>query len=124
MFQGVGNDIIEVERIAKAIEKYGRKFLDRLFTSNEQQYCLKHRDADRHFAGRFAAKEAISKALGTGFDGAFSWLDIEIGNDKSGKPLVALSDKARRRYHDPKLHISISHCKKYANAVALCFLEN
>jgi len=123
MFQGLGNDIIEIERIAKAIERYGQKFLDRLFTPREQEYCLKHSDSNRHFAGRFAAKEAIAKALGTGFSASLSWLDIEIANDPSGKPHVRLSERSRRLHHNPVLHLSISHCKNYATAVALCFVE-
>lgn len=119
----VGNDIIEVERISKAIQRYGQKFLNRLFTLNEQAYCLKHRDSDRHFAGRFAAKEAIAKALGTGFNGSLSWLDIEISNDASGKPVVQLSERADSIFHNPLIHLSISHCKDYATAVALCFAD-
>lgn len=124
MFEGIGNDIIEVERVNKAVQRYGQKFLDRLFSKAEQNYCLKHRDAERHFAGRFAAKEAIAKALGTGFGHHLHWLDIEIANDPSGKPIVLLSEAARMHFRNPKIHISISHCKAYATAVALHFSEN
>ncbi len=124
MFEGIGNDIIEVERIGKAIQRYGQKFLDRLFTQAEQTYCLKHRDSERHFAGRFAAKEAIAKALGTGFGNALHWLDVEIANDPSGKPIVYLSELARKKFNNPKIHLSISHCKTCATAVALYFSED
>jgi holo-[acyl-carrier protein] synthase len=116
----LGNDIIEVERIGKAIRRYGQKFLDRLFTPGEQAYCLKHRDSDLRFAGRFAAKEAVAKALGTGFNASLSWLDIEIVNDSAGKPIAVLSERSRQTFGDPSLHVSISHCKLYATAVALC----
>lgn len=124
MFEGIGNDIIEVERIGKAIQRYGQKFLDRLFTQAEQAYCLKHRDSERHFAGRFAAKEAIAKALGTGFGTSLHWLDIEITNAPSGKPIVILSELAKERFKNPKIYLSISHCKSCATAVALYFSED
>ena len=94
MILGIGNDIIEVVRIKTAIERYQQKFLNRLFTPTEQAYCLSRKDSSLHFAGRFAAKEAVSKALGTGFSQGLTWLDIEIYNDPSGKPSVRLSAKA------------------------------
>lgn len=119
MIRGVGNDIIEVSRIEAIIAKYGRRFLDRIFTTEEQEYCLKHRDAARHFAGRFAAKESIAKALGVGIGSLLSWLDIEIFNDENGKPCVFLSSKAQVTFTNPHLLITISHCREYANAVAI-----
>lgn len=119
MIRGLGNDIIEVKRIAASIAKYDKRFLDKLFTVEEQEYCLKYRDAARHFAGRFAAKESIAKALGTGFGHRLSWLDIEIQNDENGKPLVVLSNHANVSFNHPYIFIAISHCKEYANAVAI-----
>jgi holo-[acyl-carrier protein] synthase len=119
MILGVGSDIIEVSRIEKSIQRYQKKFLDRIFTENEQSYCLRHKDAQRHFAGRFAAKEAIVKALGTGISKSISWLDIEISNDPLGKPLVTFSSHVKEEFHDPSIHISISHCKEYAVAFAV-----
>lgn len=119
IFQGLGNDIIEVDRIENSIKRYGKKFLDRLFLPEEQAYCLKHKDSERHFAGRFAAKEAVAKALGTGFGPSLSWHDIEIVNDGMGRPIVHLSAQASSYYQHPILHISISHCKKFASAVAV-----
>lgn len=111
--KGLGSDIIEVERIEESIEKHGERFLDRLFTPQEQEYCLKYRDSARHFAGRFAAKEAIVKALGTGFGEEIGWLDIEILNDPKGKPIAKLKD------FTGTLELTISHCKAYALAVAI-----
>jgi holo-[acyl-carrier protein] synthase len=116
---GIGNDIIEVARIAKAIERSGSHFLDRLFTAQEQQYCQRHQQAVRHFAGRFAAKEAIAKALGTGFREGLSWLDIDIYNDLHGKPCVELSPALAGRLGPVTILLSISHCHEYATAVAL-----
>ena len=112
--KGLGSDIIEVERIEESIQKHGPRFLDRLFTPQEQAYCLKFRDASRHFAGRFAAKEAIVKALGTGFGEEFGWLDIEIINDPQGKPLAMITN-----IPSGKIELTISHCKAYAMAVAV-----
>lgn len=119
MIAGVGTDIIEINRIEKSIKEFGIKFLDRLFTAKEQEYCLQHRESNRHFAGRFAAKEAISKALGTGISEALGWLDIEILNDGKGKPLLILSQAAKVRFQNPVIHITISHCKNYAVAFAV-----
>jgi holo-[acyl-carrier protein] synthase len=116
---GVGTDIIEIGRIEKAIEKYRQRFLDRIFTEAEQRYCLKYKLSARHFAGRFAAKEAIVKALGTGFKDGISWLDIEITNDHTGKPTVKLSEQIQKSLNSPHILLSISHCHEYATACAI-----
>lgn len=113
--KGLGSDIIEVERIEASIQKHGARFLDRLFTPEEQAYCNLFRDAARHYAGRFAAKEAIAKALGTGFGDHLSWLDIEILNDEQGKPIPHLPERLLKG----TLELTISHCKAYALAVAI-----
>lgn len=124
MIKGIGTDIIEVQRIAQAIEKFGSRFLDRLYTSDEQEYCLRHNEPARHFAGRFAAKEAVSKALGSGFRNGISWTDIEILNDAYGKPEVRLSrelhEMVSTKTDKPVVHVSISHCREYATAFAIC----
>ena len=119
MLKGVGTDIIEIDRIEKIFNRYGQKFLDRMFTESEQEYCLKYHNPIQHYAGRFAAKEALVKALGTGIRKDVSWIDIEILNDKLGKPQVYLSPGVRSLFSDPTVHISISHSKKYATAVAI-----
>lgn len=119
MSKGLGSDIIEIERIEASIHNHGKRFLDRIFTALEQEYCKKHRDAARHYAGRFAAKEAIVKAFGTGVSESISWLDIEISNDLHGKPCVAFSDKVNSLFNTPRIQLSISHCKNYALAVAI-----
>jgi holo-[acyl-carrier protein] synthase len=116
---GIGNDIIEIERIRKSLVDHGKKMLSKLFTEKEQDYCLKHQDNAPHFAGRFSAKEAIVKALGTGFGEHVSWLDIEILNEESGKPVAYFSNKLKEKLGDTSVLISISHCRHYVNAVAI-----
>ncbi|MBU6384212.1 MAG: holo-ACP synthase [Verrucomicrobia bacterium] len=117
--KGLGIDLIEVERIRQSIERHGQAFLDRLFSHNEQSYCLKFKDAAPHFAGRFAAKEAIAKALGTGFGKELSWLDIEVLDNENGKPVVGFSDEAQKRFHAPQVMVSISHTHTHATSVAM-----
>lgn len=119
MILGVGNDIIEIERIRASIERFGERFLNRLFTANEQKYCLAHKDPAKNFAGRFAAKEAFVKALGTGFRKGVSWLDIEILNDAYGKPCITLSEPLKELTHPSQFSLSISHCRDYATAVII-----
>jgi len=119
LIQGLGNDIIEIERIEKIILRYGEKFLKKIFTLAEINYCSKHAHHFRHFAGRFAAKEAISKSLGCGIGRDIGWLEIEILNDERGKPVVELSKAAKKKFNSPQISISISHCKSYACAVAI-----
>lgn len=119
--KGIGSDIIEIERIKRSISKLGKKFLEKLFTEQEIDYCQKHKLSQRHFAGRFAAKEAIAKALGTGIGEHLQWHDIEILNNSFGKPEIFLSKKAFERFNKPNLLISISHCKAYATATAIYY---
>lgn len=116
---GIGTDIIEIARIKQAIKKHGNRFLDRIFTSKEQKYCSKYANPLPNYAGRFAAKEAILKALGTGLVGEMSWQEMEIINDENGKPEVYLSDHLRSLYPRAHFLLSISHCKSYATATAI-----
>lgn len=117
--KGLGNDIIEIDRVRQSIERHGAAFIDRLFTKQEQKYCNQFKDSSIRFAGRFAAKEAIAKALGTGFRAEFSWHDVEILRDEKGKPIVHFSEKAKKHFQDPTVILSISHSDHYASAVAL-----
>ncbi len=117
--RGLGNDIIEIERIRDSIKQHGDRFIERLFTSKEQSYAQKHEDSVSHFAGRFAAKEAIAKAFGTGFGEHLSWKDIEILNDDKGRPHVTFSERLKSSFNNPEVLLSISHCKHYASAVAI-----
>lgn len=119
MIKGLGNDIIEIDRIRQTVEKHGPHFYKKFFNERELEYCLAHVDPANLLAGRFAAKEAIAKAMGTGFGSSISFLDIEILNDELGRPFVELSDSFNETFNSPHLLISISHCKTYATAVAL-----
>lgn len=119
MILGIGTDIVEIARINSVWTRYTQRFLNRIFTSYEQEYCLKRKDPALHFAGRFAAKEAIAKALGTGFSQGLGWLDIEIHNDARGKPTVIFSPAAACLFKHPQFLISISHCHQYATAFAV-----
>lgn len=119
MIKGTGIDIIEIERIQRAVEN--EKFIKRIFTKNEIEYFKTINNNIYTIAGSFAAKEAVVKALGTGVRG-FKWLDIEIVRDKLGKPIVILHEKARRISNEKgitKIELSISHCRQYAVAQAI-----
>ena len=117
--QGLGNDIVEIERIRKSYERHGYRFLTKLFSEKEQDYCLKFKDPVPHIAARFSAKESIAKALGTGFGEHLSWLEIEVLNDSAGKPAVYFSTSAQERFGNPHILISISHCDLYVSTTAI-----
>lgn len=117
---GLGNDIIEISRIKEGMQEHGQRFLDRLFTPKEQDYCNKYKkDAATHFAGRFSAKEAIAKAFGVGLGEHLSWQDMEILPDEHNRPIVTFSQKAKQHWKDPHVLLSISHCKEYVSTVAI-----
>ena len=116
---GIGTDIVEVARIKKAHERHGERFLERILTERERRYCGQYRVPWPHWAGRFAAKEAILKALGTGVSSGITWHDIEVVNNREGMPEVILSAKLQSSYPGIRFLVSISHCKEYATATAL-----
>ncbi|MEJ6472381.1 holo-ACP synthase [Fusobacterium animalis] len=120
MIVGIGNDIIEIERIEKAISKEG--FKDKIYTQRELENIKKRGNRAETYAGVFSAKEAISKAIGTGVR-EFSLTDLEILNDDLGKPYVVVSEKLdkiiKSKKEDYQIEISISHSKKYATAMAI-----
>ncbi len=119
---GIGTDIIECLRIAQMIERHGELFINRVYTDHEIEYCRARRAATQHFAGRWAAKEAVLKALGTGWRRGISWRDIEVRNRPSGQPVVALRGGARDVIEASGIHemlISISHCRSHATADVL-----
>ena len=118
---GRGPDIIECVRIAKMIEKHGELFLNRVYTRNEIAYCSCRKSANQHYAGRWAAKEAVLKALGTGWARGIQWTDIEIGNEIGGRPYIELDGQAKlisQQQGIQNIMISISHCRSYAIAYA------
>lgn len=122
MILGTGIDIIEVARIESSIARYGERFLDRILRPAEVQYCRAHSAAGPHVAARFAAKEAVSKALGTGIGEALGWLDMEIGRQASGEPHVLFHGKGLdllARRGGRRVHVSLSHTRTHAAAVAI-----
>lgn len=119
---GIGTDIIECARIAQMIEKHGELFLSRVFTAREIQYCSTRRAANQHYAGRWAAKEAVLKVLGTGWARGILWTDIEVVNEASGAPAIRLANRAADIASErgiQQVQISISHCRAYATAFAV-----
>lgn len=118
MVKGLGIDIIDIKRIKRLIEEYGERFFQRILTEKEIAYCKTFSKPELHFAGRFASKEAYSKAIGTGISRDFKWKDIEILNDERGKPYIV--HLAENDFSNYKYHISISHTDEYACAVVTC----
>lgn len=112
----IGTDIIEIERVRKSAEN--ESFLTGVFTAAERAYYAQHGSRAETLAGMFCAKEAVAKALGTGFNG-FRPGDIEITHTQSGAPTVCLAGKAKALFPDAQIEVSISHCKEYATAVAI-----
>jgi len=124
---GIGTDITECLRIARMIERHGELFINRVYTPTEIRYCQSRKQATQHFTGRWAAKEAILKALGTGWTRGISWRDIEIHNDPGGKPVVAVRGGAKEvveKLGIAKLLVTISHCYTHATAYAIAIGES
>lgn len=123
MIIGIGTDIIETSRIQSAIEKYGKRFLNKLFTETEQEYSEQFNDTKFvHYAARFAAKEAFSKAIGTGITQGFKFRDVGVENLKSGQPIIVLDGEMKEKYGHLKVHITLSHSDNYS--VAYVILED
>ncbi len=122
MPSGVGTDIVAVGRIAALMQDHGAAFLERWFTAREIGYCSSKAVPSRHFAARFAAKEAVVKALPVTWDGPLPWRSIEIANDPRGVPSVRLYGAildAATRAGVGEISVSLSHCDEYATAIAL-----
>ncbi len=122
-----GVDIVEIDRIMQSMESTGDAFKKRVFTENEINYCEARNGAKfQSYAARFAAKEAVSKAFGTGFTGSVKWRDIEILNNGNGKPYVVLSSGSKEIFGKMKgkgISLSLSHCKSHAVAYAVIETE-
>lgn len=119
MIQGIGIDIVDVSRIRTAIDEWGPHLLKKVFTDVEIQYCKSKKDTYEHFAARFAAKEAVSKALEIGWSGGFRWKDVEIRNDASGKPRVILYEHVNKLLANSRVLLSLSHTGSTVVAVAV-----
>jgi holo-[acyl-carrier protein] synthase len=122
MILGIGIDIIEVARIAASYEKFGERFLNRILHPAEISYCLSHKAPGPFLAARFAAKEAISKAFGTGIGAQLGWHDMEVGRKPSGEPFVILHDNGEKLLKERNgriVLISLSHTQVHATAIAV-----
>jgi holo-[acyl-carrier protein] synthase len=119
---GIGTDIVECLRIGKMIEQHGELFLRRVYTPREIRYCQSRKHAIEHFAGRWAAKEAILKAMGTGWSQGIAWTDIEVRSGQGERPEVLVGGVAKevtRERGIGEILVSISHCRTYATAYAM-----
>jgi len=125
MIIGTGVDIADIERIRRVTERQKDRFLNRVFTPGEQQYCGTYRDPAPHLSARFAAKEALFKALGTGWAKGVSWLDVEVQRQDRKAPVMTLrgeAEKQRIRLGANRVHLSLSHSDQWA--VAMVILES
>jgi len=126
MIIGTGVDIVEISRIKNAAIKWKKNFLKRIFTDNELLYSNERTTSYQHLAARFAAKEAVLKALGNGFTKRVEWKDIEVWNEKSGKPNVRVSGEVKRiskKLGVTDIIISMSHTRTYAVANVILVKE-
>ncbi len=119
MIKGIGVDIIEIERIRESIDTSGDRFLEKVFTPQEIAYCSGKQNSAQHYAARFAAKEAMSKALSTGWAGEFRWKDVELTNDPSGQPHISLHGRLRDGMAGTCVHVSLSHSHSHVVAVVV-----
>ncbi len=115
----VGVDLVEIRRVGELIERYGERFLERVFTAREIAYCSRKKGNYESFAGRFAAKEALFKAVGSGLSDGMRWQDVEVGNDARGKPHVRLSGRTAELLEGKTVHLSISHSRHHALAMVV-----
>ena len=124
MIFGIGTDIIEIKRVEKLVAR-GRQYLETIFTENEMDYCEVRARKQEHYAARYAAKEAVLKALGTGWRGGLAYSDIEIIHEESGRPVISVRGDVRKFFDQHQIRntsISLSHTKEIAIAVVI--LEN
>jgi len=123
MIHGVGVDIIEIERIERAMTRARGRFQYRIFTAREREYCEGRAQPVDHYAARFAAKEAFLKCLGYGLGSGIALADIEVTNDAAGKPGIVLFGQARmvvKEREIDRIHLSLSHSRSHATAVVIC----
>ena len=125
MVIGIGIDIIEIDRVKKSVDEFGEHFLNKIYTPLELKYCLSKSNKYQHLAARFAAKEAIYKALSTSWIKDLSWQDMEIINAPNGMPTVKLKGNLENFLSaDQNLKISMSHSRDYVACVAIIYKES
>lgn len=122
-----GIDLVDFPRIEQMIERHGQRFVERVFTAAEQAYAGRHRNAVEKYAGRFAAKEAVLKLVGTGWRGKIAWTDIEVTNNAAGQPEVTLSGEVKEiaaRMKISRISLSITHAGNFAIASAVALVPS
>jgi len=119
IIQGIGVDVVDVQRLKGTLEKQGTAFTDKVFTEQEVAYCRGKKNPHEHFAARFAAKEAVGKAMQTGWRGQFRWKDVEVVNEPSGAPKVVLYREVAETLRDCTVHLSLSHTENTVVAFAV-----
>ena len=119
MVHGIGTDMVLVARIEEAGTKYGTRFLNRIFTEDERAYCEAQKNKAQHYAARFAAKEAFSKAVGTGISGDTTWTSVEVVKHRSGEPFLRLHGNLAEKYAHHRLFVSLSHTTEHAIAMVV-----
>ena len=125
MIVGSGIDLVEIGRIQQSLERFGKRFLDRVFTAAEQAYCMRKRNAAESLAARFAAKEAAAKALGTGISRGVNWLEIEVIREPGGRPAIRFHGRAAEFAHRLGVaHTALSLTHTASLSMASVVLEN
>jgi holo-[acyl-carrier protein] synthase len=117
--QGIGVDVVDVKRMKVALDTWGPGLIKKMFTDTEVAYCKSKKKPHENFAARFAAKEAVSKAMETGWSGKFRWRDVEVVNDASGAPKVILHDFVAEQLAQCRVHVSLSHTENTVVAFAV-----
>jgi holo-[acyl-carrier protein] synthase len=122
MVLGLGTDLIETRRVQESIDRFGERFLERIFTAEEIAYCQRKKNAAESFAARFAAKEAGAKALGTGISRGVSWKEFEVRRERSGRPTLHLTGRASEWAKEMgvrRVQLSLTHSREIAMAVVV-----
>ncbi len=122
MIVGIGVDVVEISRVRAALERQGDRFVRRIYTQAEQEFCGARKDPAPHFAVRFAAKEAVFKALGTGWAKGVTWKDVEVHRTEPDAPVLCLRGEAERRaqaFGAVRTHVTLSHSEHWAIAVVI-----
>ncbi len=119
MILGIGIDVVEIRRMRELIDRWGNHFIDKVFTERERDYAASKANSVQHYAGRFAVKEAVAKALATGWSKGFRWKDVEVTNDDAGKPSVSVYGNVQSILQGSTILVSISHSENVIVAFAV-----
>jgi holo-[acyl-carrier protein] synthase len=121
MILGIGTDIVDVARVQRLLEKWGDRFLNKILTTDEKEYCLSHRNPAQYVAARFAAKEATAKCFGHGIGARMEWKHIELRRRESGQPYIQFSEHALKTFCklECDVYVSVSHTREYATATTI-----